>query len=77
MVDRAALEMRSTRKGTGGSNPSLSAKPASINYAPNFRGSGHFVHDFPRATTKTPRLTPVPKIEGGCRQQSQLKFSHG
>lgn len=26
MVDRAALEMRSTRKGTGGSNPSLSAK---------------------------------------------------
>ena len=25
MVDRAALEMRSTRKGTGGSNPSLSA----------------------------------------------------
>ncbi len=28
MVDRAALEMRSTRKGTGGSNPSLSAKLA-------------------------------------------------
>ena len=26
MVDRAALEMRSTRKRTGGSNPSLSAK---------------------------------------------------
>ncbi len=25
VVDRAALEMRSTRKGTGGSNPSLSA----------------------------------------------------
>ena len=25
MVDRAALEMRSTRKRTGGSNPSLSA----------------------------------------------------
>ena len=25
MVDRVALEMRSTRKGTGGSNPSLSA----------------------------------------------------
>ncbi|CEJ87235.1 hypothetical protein HYPGJ_31007 [Hyphomicrobium sp. GJ21] len=29
MVDRAALEMRSTRKGTGGSNPSLSA---TLNY---------------------------------------------
>jgi hypothetical protein len=27
VVDRAALEMRSTRKGTGGSNPSLSATP--------------------------------------------------
>ncbi len=25
VVDRVALEMRSTRKGTGGSNPSLSA----------------------------------------------------
>lgn len=25
VVDRTALEMRSTRKGTGGSNPSLSA----------------------------------------------------
>ena len=30
MVDRAALEMRSTRKGTGGSNPSLSAKAPKI-----------------------------------------------
>ncbi len=26
VVDRAALEMRCTRKGTGGSNPSFSAK---------------------------------------------------
>lgn len=35
MVDRAALEMRSTRKGTGGSNPSLSASSTKISYFTN------------------------------------------
>ena len=34
MVDRAALEMRSTRKGTGGSNPSLSANSTFLNVCP-------------------------------------------
>ena len=32
MVDRVALEMRSTRKRTGGSNPSLSASLRSASY---------------------------------------------
>ena len=32
MVDRVALEMRSTRKRTGGSNPSLSANSGAVNF---------------------------------------------
>ena len=40
MVDRVALEMRSTRKRTGGSNPSLSAinSYAMDNYLDGFEG---------------------------------------
>ena len=36
MVDRAALEMRSTRKRTGGSNPSLSAIPLPLPFTAVF-----------------------------------------
>ena len=67
VVDRVALEMRSTRKRTGGSNPSLSANYRSPMFAGERKGSKNYLyirisHDLNSTVIVGDCLEPHPRL---------------